>query len=69
MRGGPSEVSASKHGVRDRISEAALTLFLRNGFARTGVREIAALSEVSVGSLFNYFESKEDILFGLISFD
>ncbi len=54
-------------GVRQRIGEAALGLFLRRGFARTGVREIASAAGVSVGTIFNYYDSKEGILFALIS--
>lgn len=53
--------------LQERISQAAMELFLRKGFARTGVREIAERSGVSVGTIFNYFGSKEDILFSLIS--
>jgi AcrR family transcriptional regulator len=67
MREPPGETSRGTPGVRDRVSRAAMNLFVRKGFARTGVREIAAASEVSVGSIFNYFASKEDILYGLIS--
>lgn len=67
MRVRPSNAARGTPGVRERVSRAAMELFVRNGFARTGVREIAAASEVSVGSIFNYFASKEDILYGLIS--
>jgi len=67
MRGDPPDPARARPVARDRILQAALALFLRNGFARTGVREIAALSEVSAGSVFNHFESKEDVLYCLIS--
>ncbi len=53
--------------LRARIADAALDLFLRESFARTGVRRIAAAAGVSVGTIFNYFDSKQEILFALIS--
>ena len=53
--------------VRGRIAAASLGLFLRRGFHGTGVREIAAATGVSVGTIFNYYDSKEEILFALIS--
>lgn len=53
--------------LRARIADAALDLFLHEGFARTGVRRIAAAAGVSVGTIFNYFENKQEILFALIS--
>ena len=52
---------------RSRIAEAALVLFLQRGFAGTGVRQIAAAAGVSVGTIFNYFGTKQGILFSLIS--
>jgi AcrR family transcriptional regulator len=48
---------------RSQIAEAALDLFLGNGYHNTNVREIALASKISVGSLFNYFTNKEEILF------
>ena len=58
--------SSRTEEVRSRIKAAALDLFLSEGFARSGVREIAASIGVSVGTIFNYFESKEQILYALI---
>jgi len=48
---------------RSQIAEAALDLFLGSGYHNTNVREIALASKISVGSLFNYFTNKEEILF------
>ena len=52
--------------IRSRIKAAALDLFLSRGFARSGVRQIAGSIGVSVGTIFNYFDSKEQILYALI---
>lgn len=53
---------------KERIAAAALGLFLRDGYHNTSVREVAHKAGLSVGSVFNYFASKEEILFFLLSF-
>ena len=53
---------------KDRISSAAISLFLVDGYHNTSVREIAQKAGLSVGSVFNYFTSKEEILFFLLSY-
>ncbi|MEW6297143.1 MAG: TetR/AcrR family transcriptional regulator [Thermodesulfobacteriota bacterium] len=52
---------------RERIAAAAASLFLDGGYHNTSVREIAQKAGLSVGSVFNYFTSKEEILFFLFS--
>ncbi len=52
---------------KERIADAAATLFLSGGYHSTSVREIAQRAGLSVGSVFNYFTSKEEILFFLFS--
>ena len=47
---------------REVLSEAACELFLERGFDATSITEIAARAGVSRSSFFNYFESKEEIL-------
>lgn len=47
--------------ARDRIIRSAVSLFSRQGFYRTGTRDIARLADVSEVTLFRYFEHKEDI--------
>ena len=53
---------------KERIASAALNLFLQDGYHSTSVREIAKKAGLSVGSVFNYFTNKEEILFFLLSF-
>jgi AcrR family transcriptional regulator len=48
--------------TRERISEAALTLFLERGFEATTVDDISAAAEVSKRSFFDYFPTKEDVV-------
>jgi AcrR family transcriptional regulator len=56
----------NKHLVERRqqqISEAALKLFSQKGYHNTTVKDIARLSNVSTGSIYDYVSNKEDILF------
>ena len=48
---------------RRRIADAAVQLFIDNGFHKTTTRQIARASGSSIGSLYEYFTSKEDILY------
>ena len=38
-------------------------MFIERGFDAVTVAEVAAAAEVSVGTIFNYFETKEDLFF------
>ncbi|MGK4584656.1 TetR/AcrR family transcriptional regulator [Kitasatospora sp. HPMI-4] len=51
-----------KRQTRQRISEAALGLFVARGFDNVTIAEVAAAAEVSVKTLYNYFEAKEDLV-------
>lgn len=48
--------------TRARILDVALDLFRRQGFEETTMRGIAAAAEVSLGSAYYYFQSKEDLV-------
>ncbi|MGH8993714.1 MAG: TetR/AcrR family transcriptional regulator [Acidimicrobiia bacterium] len=48
---------------RAQIVEAATRLVARQGFAKTVVRDIADEASISVGLVYEYVRSKEDILF------
>ncbi len=51
---------------REDILQAAREVFFRNGFGRATVDDIAAQAEVSKGTVYLYFESKEAILAHLV---
>jgi TetR/AcrR family transcriptional regulator len=48
------------------LLDAALTLFVEKGYAATKVEEVAALAGVSKGTLFLYFDTKQDLFKAVI---
>ncbi len=46
--------------------EAAITLFAEKGFSATSTSEIAKKAQVSEGTIFKYFETKEKLLYTTI---
>lgn len=48
--------------TRERISQAALTLFIEQGFESTTIDQIAEMADVSKRGFFDYFPTKEDVV-------
>jgi AcrR family transcriptional regulator len=48
---------------RRQIVDAAVELFIKKGFHKTTTREIAKAAGFSIGSLYEYVASKEDVLY------
>ena len=48
---------------RGELANAAVKLFVKKGFHKTTVREIAKEFGMSMGALYDYIRTKEDILF------
>ena len=53
---------------RRQIADAAVHLFIKKGFHKTTTRQIARTAEISIGSLYEYFNCKEDILYLVCDF-
>ncbi|KMQ65645.1 TetR family transcriptional regulator [Chryseobacterium angstadtii] len=51
-----------KEKVGDRIIRVASDLFYRQGFNSTGINQIIAEADIAIGSLYNHFSSKNDLL-------
>ncbi|TLF66463.1 helix-turn-helix transcriptional regulator, partial [Nonomuraea sp. KC401] len=51
-----------KRLTRQHISEVALGLFVERGFDSVTIAEVAVAAEVSVNTVYNYFDSKEDLV-------
>ncbi|HWW77758.1 MAG TPA: TetR/AcrR family transcriptional regulator [Pyrinomonadaceae bacterium] len=52
---------------RERIEGAAKELFIKRGFHATSMRDIAKGADTSLGNLYNYYRTKEDILESIIA--
>jgi AcrR family transcriptional regulator len=48
---------------RNQIFEAASKLFKKKGYHATGLRELSKEAGISPGNLYNYINTKEDILY------
>jgi AcrR family transcriptional regulator len=52
-----------KQRTRELIAETARRLFVERGFENVSVAEIARVAEVSEKTVFNYFPTKEDLVY------
>jgi AcrR family transcriptional regulator len=55
-----------KDEVRNNITEEALKEFMEKGYEGASIRNIAKKSNTSVGNIYKYFKSKEDLYENLI---
>ena len=55
-----------KNSIR-KILDAAFKLMAKNGYETTSISQIAKEAGVSKGLMYNYFESKEDLLKALLN--
>jgi AcrR family transcriptional regulator len=59
-----------KQQTRQLITETARNLFVQRGFEHVTVAEVARAAEVSAATVFNYFPTKEDLVYsGLERFE
>lgn len=58
----PSRRERKKDETRQRIFDAAISLFRQKGFEATTVDEITEKADVGRGTFFNYFHRKEAVL-------
>lgn len=50
-----------KEDIRGRILTIARQQFEKKGYSKTSMREIAELSSVGVGNIYNYFTNKDEL--------
>jgi len=55
-----------KSARKDRIFSAAVDLFNKQGFSNTSMQDIAEKASLAVGTLYNYFPSKNDLLLDIM---
>lgn len=51
-----------RNDTRDRLIDAAMELFVLQGYERTGLAQIARKARCNPGSLYYFFPTKEDLL-------
>jgi len=56
-----------KRERKERILDAAAAVFAGKGFHQATVRDVAELADVADGTIYNYFDSKFDLLIGLLA--
>lgn len=54
-----------KKARRKRIFSAAVQLLKKEGFSKTSMNDIAARANLAVGTLYNYFASKNDLILAI----
>jgi AcrR family transcriptional regulator len=52
---------------KDKIEDAARELFIKQGFHATSMRDIAKGAGVSLGNLYNYYETKDAIFESIVA--
>lgn len=60
-KGKTGKRNANKEKTKQAILSAALKLFAERGFYNTSTRAISRKAGIAEGTLFNYFETKEDL--------
>ena len=53
----------------DRILDAAADLFREHGYEAVKMEAIAAAAEVSIGTIYNYYQNKGDLLVAIVSLE
>ena len=61
----PKVTQEYRQAVRDKIIDAAETLFSRNGYYDTSMDEIVRESGLSKGAIYGHFKSKEELFVAL----
>lgn len=52
---------------RKKIEQVALRLFCAQGFHGTSMRQIAEKSRVSLGNIYNYYQTKDDLFTSIVN--
>tara|TARA_Y100000994_G_scaffold222015_1_gene202016 strand:- start:320 stop:913 length:594 start_codon:yes stop_codon:yes gene_type:complete len=58
----------SKDNSKEQILEAAMKVFVKNGFSETRMEDIAENSGLSKGAIYHHYKSKKDLFLALIDF-
>jgi TetR/AcrR family transcriptional repressor of uid operon len=61
----PKVTSQYKTDIRERIVQSAIECFSKYGFDRSRMDDIAQTADLSKGTLYLYFRSKEDLFYAI----
>ena len=61
----PKVSTQYKIDVKEKIVDAALATFSKNGYDRTRMDDIAGAANVSKGTLYLYFKNKEELFYAI----
>lgn len=53
---------------KKRVIEVALELFIEKGFAQTSIQDLIQSAEISKGTFYNYFSSKNECLIAILAY-
>ena len=59
----PGLRARKRQETREKLTQAAMALFLERGFEATTLDDIVAAADISRRTFFHYFASKEDVVF------
>jgi TetR/AcrR family transcriptional regulator, cholesterol catabolism regulator len=59
-----SQLARSQHARRERIIGAVLELAAEGGYDAVQVRDVADRAGVALGTIYNYYESRENLIYG-----
>ncbi|CAN5704421.1 hypothetical protein BH11MYX1_BH11MYX1_26440 [soil metagenome] len=62
----PRTRQATSDATRAKLERAALELFLEHGFNGVGLRALAKAAKLSLGAVYNHYESKDALFAALI---
>ena len=54
------------HDKRDQILKCAASVFATDGFDRASMASVAAATGISKATIYHYFSSKDELLFGIL---
>ena len=55
----------NKDKSKVQILEAAMKVFVKNGYAQTRMKDIAEISGLSKGAIYHHYESKKELFLSL----
>ena len=65
----PNNREQATRARRELLIEAAVSCFVEDGLARTGIRDIAKKAGVSIGNLYNHFPGRDDLIAEIAKID